>query len=77
MNEFLDDFSTRNIFEDEELSNIIEQARSVVSGVSPYGLKYNDVMRARITKGMSEVNDAITASIEEVPRRRIKLAVNE
>ncbi|WP_289022802.1 DUF3150 domain-containing protein [Desulfobacter postgatei] len=77
LNEFLDDFSTRNIFEDEELAGIIEQAKSVVSGVSPYGLKYNDVLQKKITKGMSDVNAAINASIEEIPRRRIKLAVNE
>jgi hypothetical protein len=77
LNEFLDDFSTRNIFEDEELAGIIEQAKSVVSGVSPYGLKYNDVLQKKITKGMSDVNAAINASIEEIPRRRLKLAVNE
>ena len=77
LNEFLNDFSTRNIFEDEELVGIIEQAKSVVSGVSPYGLKYNDVLQKKITKGMSEVNEAINASIEEIPRRRIKLAANE
>ncbi|NWH05897.1 DUF3150 domain-containing protein [Desulfobacter latus] len=77
LNEFLNDFSTRNIFEDEELVGIIEQAKSVVSGVSPYGLKYNDVLQKKITKGMSEVNEAINASIEEIPRRHIKLAANE
>ena len=77
LNEFLDDFSTRNIFEDEELGGIIEQAKSVVSGVSPYGLKYNDVLQKKVTKGMSEVNEAINASIEDIPRRRLKLAANE
>lgn len=77
LNEFLEDFTTRNIFEDEELAGIIEQVKSVVSGVSPYGLKYNDVLQKKITKEMSEVNEAINASIEEIPRRRIKLAANE
>jgi len=77
LSEFLDDFSTRNIFDDEQLVELTEQARSVITGVSPYGLKYNDVMRKKITKGMSELDEAISSSIEDMPRRKLRLAVNE
>ncbi len=77
LHEFLDDFSTRNIFEDEQLVELTEQAKSVIDGVSPFGLKYNDVMRKKITKGMSDLDNAISASIEDMPRRKLRLAVNE
>jgi len=77
LHEFLDDFSTRNIFDDEELAELIEQAKSVTTGVSPYGLKYNDVMRKKITNDMSDLSKAIGDAIEDMPRRKLRLAANE
>ncbi len=77
LNEFLEDFSTRNIFEDEKLIELTEEAKSVVSGISPYGLKYNDVMRKKIANGMTNLNDAIANAIEDMPRRKLQMAVNE
>jgi len=76
LHEFLDDFSTRNIFEDEKLVELTEEAKSVVSGVSPYGLKYNDVMRKKIANGMTNLSDAIADAIEDMPRRKLQMAVN-
>jgi len=77
LHEFLDDFSTRNIFEDEKLIELTEEAKSVVSGISPYGLKYNDVMRKKIANGMTNLSDAIANAIEDMPRRKLQMAVNE
>ncbi|MDA3789157.1 MAG: DUF3150 domain-containing protein [Desulfobacula sp.] len=77
LHEFLDDFSTRNIFEDEKLIELTEQAKSVVSGVSPYGLKYNEIMRKKIANGMTNLSDAIANAIEDMPRRKLQMAVNE
>ncbi len=76
LHEFLDDFSTRNIFEDEKLIELTEEAKSVVSGISPYGLKYNDVMRKQIANGMTNLSEAIADAIEDMPRRKLKMAVN-
>lgn len=77
LHEFLNDFSTRNIFEDEELKAMTEEAKAIVSGVSPYGLRYNDVLQKEITNKMEELNNSITEAIEDMPRRKLNLAVNE
>jgi hypothetical protein len=77
LHEFIEDFSTRNIFEDEDLKAMTEEAKAIVSGVSPYGLKYNDVLQKKISNKMMELNHSITEAIEDMPRRKLKLAVNE
>lgn len=77
LHEFLNDFSTRNIFEDEELKAMTEEAKAIVSGVSPYGLRYNDVLQKEITNKMEELNNSITEAIEDMPRRKLNFAVNE
>ena len=54
MRDFFDAFETKNLFDDEKLNEVVAQAHSVVDGISPYGLKYNEVMRKRITDAMSD-----------------------
>ena len=75
LHEFLDSFGTRNLFDDEKLIELSEQAKSVIGGVSSYGLQYNEVMRRKIQKGMNELKDSVDAAIEEMPRRKMRLAV--
>ena len=77
LHDFLNEFSTRNIFNDEKLVELTEEAKSVISGISPYGIKYNDVMRKKISNGMSDLNQAIEESITDMPRRKLKIAVNQ
>ena len=74
LHDFMDDLSTRNIFDDERLVELCDQARSVIGGVSPYGLKYNDAVREQIRSEMSVLQDAIDSAIEDMPRRKIRLA---
>jgi hypothetical protein len=74
MHEFLDSFSARNIFDDQKLNELADQARSVISGSSSYGLQYNDLMRKKMRKGINDLKDAIDQAIEEMPRRKIRLA---
>jgi hypothetical protein len=73
--EFLDDFGTKNIFSDETLSVLIEQAKSAIGGVSPYGLKYNERMQTQIRDEMNNLKTAIDEAIEDLPRRKIRMAV--
>jgi len=77
IHQFLGDFSTRNIFDDEKLVELTEQAKSAISGVSPYGLKYNEVMRKSIANEMTNLSEAIADAIEDMPRRKLKMAANE
>jgi hypothetical protein len=74
LRDFLDDFGTRNIFEDNVLVELSEQARELIERVSPDGIKKNDVMRQRIKNGMDELKSSIDAAIEDMPRRKIRMA---
>jgi hypothetical protein len=72
--EFLDGFGTRNIFEDQVLVELSQQARDLIEDVSPDGIKKNDVMRQRIKNEMNELKFAIDSAIEDMPRRKIRMA---
>jgi hypothetical protein len=74
MRDFLDGFGTRNIFEDEVLVELSQQAKALIEGVSPDGIKKNDVMRQKIKNEMNELKLAVDAAIEDMPRRKIRMA---
>ena len=74
MREFLDGFGTRNIFEDEVLVELSQQAKALIEGVSPDGIKKNDVMLQKIKNEMNELKFAIDSAIEDMPRRKIRMA---
>jgi len=74
INEFLDGFETRNIFNDETLIDLTTQARDILGGVSPFGMRYNEEMRTNINAEMTELRNSIEAAIEDLPRRKLKLA---
>ena len=72
--DFFDAFETKNLFDDEKLNEVVAQAHSVVDGISPYGIKYNEVMRKRITASMSDLKETVNSVIQDLPRRKIRLA---
>lgn len=74
MREFLDDFGTRNIFEDNMLVELSDQARNLIEGVSTDGVKPNDIMLQRIKNEMNQLKSAIDGAIEDMPRRKIRMA---
>ena len=75
LNDFLADFGDKNLFEDQKLSELVEQAKEIVNGVdTPYALTYNEPLRQRFTTEMTHLKDSIDAAIEELPRRRIRFA---
>ncbi len=71
--------SVGNIFqeghEDEVLVELSQQARDLIEGVSPAGIKKNDVMLQKIKNEMNELKFAIDSAIEDMPRRKIRMAV--
>jgi hypothetical protein len=75
MRVFLDGFGTRNIFEDEVLVELSQQAKALIEDVSPDGIKKNDVMLQKIKNEMNELKFAIDSAIEDMPRRKIRMAV--
>jgi preprotein translocase subunit Sec63 len=72
---FLDDFGTRNIFEDNVLVDLSGQAKDLIEGVSVNEIKNNDVMRKRIKNEMNNLKSAIDGAIEDMPRRKIRMAM--
>ena len=72
--DFFDAFETKNLFDDEKLNEVVAQAHSVIDGVSPYGIKYNEVMRKRITDAMGGIKETVDNVIQDLPRRKIRLA---
>lgn len=77
INEFLDGFSDRNLFQDDKLSAMVEAARGLVKTINSntYGVMHNDVLRQKFTKDFTTLKASIDAAIEEMPRRRIHLDV--
>jgi hypothetical protein len=75
LREFLDDFGTRNIFEDDLLVELSQQARDLIEGVSTDRVKPNDIMLQRIKNEMNQLRSAIDDAIEDMPRRKIRMAV--
>jgi hypothetical protein len=74
LNEFLDGFDKRNLFNDETLIELTNQARSIIGGVSPVGIIYNNEMRKKISKDMTAFRNSIELAIEDLPRRKLQLA---
>ena len=73
LNEFLEDFGTRNIFADDQLLELTRQVNRLVGGVMPENIRDNEVMRQKIRNGMNSVKEAIDEAIEDIPRRKIRL----
>ncbi len=73
MRDFLDDFGTKNIFEDNMLVELSDQARNLIEGVSTGGVKPNDIMLQKIKNEMNQLKSAIDGAIEDMPRRKIRM----
>ena len=75
LHEFIDELGTKNIFDDEKLMELADIARDTISGVSPYGMTYNQDAKDRMKTAMNTLKESIMDSIEDLPRRKIRLAV--
>ncbi len=73
LHEFIADLTARNIFDDVKLTELANIARDTISGISPYGLNYNTQMRDRIKGSMTVLSNAIADSIENLPKRKLRL----
>jgi hypothetical protein len=73
-NDFLGSFGARNLFEDDRLAELVDHAKGVINGISPYGLRYSENLRQHITQEMHRLQEAIDESLEDLPRRKIRLA---
>jgi hypothetical protein len=74
LKDFLNDVEARNIFDDDQLIELAQEAKNVIGGVSPLGLKDNHGLRMEITNQMNSLKHAVEASIEDLPTRQIRIA---
>ena len=75
LHEFIVDLTTKNIFDDEKLMELANIARCTISGISPYGMTYNQDAKERMKTAMNTLRESIMDSIEDLPRRKIRLAL--
>lgn len=71
LNEFLDNFSNRNLFQDNELQEMVMLTQNIINGVDTELLRDNGALRESIRQDMAEVKAEIDKSIIDLPRRRI------
>ncbi|MBF0397344.1 MAG: hypothetical protein HQK78_11270 [Desulfobacterales bacterium] len=75
LNAFLSEFNSKNIFHDDKLKELIKHAKSVISGVSGYNLKYNETLKNTIKNEMDMLKQSVEAAIEDMPRRKLRIAM--
>jgi len=74
ISEFLESFSDRNLFNDDKLAELVDQARDVVSGLSTEELRQDKNLRRYIADEMNNLRAAIDGALEDLPRRKIRMA---
>jgi len=74
MGEFLDSFGDRNLFNDEKLAALVDQARDVVNGLSTDELRQDANLRRYIADEMNHLRISVDGALEDLPRRKIRLA---
>lgn len=74
MNDFLENFSTRNIFQDNELSELVAHAKAVVSGINPEQLRNSEFLREHVATAMNRIKETVDENLINIPRRKIRFA---
>ena len=59
---------------DDDLEQLVNQAKRIINGVDPDDLRNDHVFRNRISEQMNAVKQEIDQSIEDMPRRKLRLA---
>ena len=74
LKQFLDNFSSRNIFDDAQLSELVEQCRGIITTTNANAIRGNTQVRQELHQQMEKLLTGIDASLEDLPRRRLRFA---
>lgn len=74
LKQFLDNFSSRNIFDDAQLSELVEQCRGIITNTNANAIRGNTQVRQELHQQMAKLLTGIDASLEDLPRRRLRFA---
>lgn len=72
--DFLENFSNRNIFQDQELANLVSQAKQHISGLDGQHVKTDAMLKNTLAAEMATLKVQIDSAIENMPRRHIRFA---
>lgn len=76
LNDFLLSFGDKNIFNDDRLAELVNEAQNVLNGMdTPYALSYNEVLRQRVAQDMGRLKQEIDVAIQDLPKRKIQVDV--
>jgi hypothetical protein len=70
----MEPFSDRNLFNDAKLAELVDQVRDAVKGLSTGKLRQDANLRKYIADEMNQLRVAIDGALEDLPRRKIRLA---
>ena len=69
---FFAEFHNRNIFQDEELTRLVERAQGILSGVAGGNLGEDAWLRESVVESLSGIKEQIDEALVAEPRRRIR-----
>ncbi|MDZ7760041.1 MAG: DUF3150 domain-containing protein [Desulfovermiculus sp.] len=70
--EYFETFRDRNIFQDEALSELVDQAQRVLSGRSAEEIRNNQNLREQIRQNMASIEETM-GEVFNQPRRKIRI----
>lgn len=70
--DFFETFKSRNIFQDDALSEIVEKAQGILKGKPAGMFRENDSMKKQVRKDMKVISNQMETLFEK-PRRKIKM----
>ena len=68
--DYFETFKERNIFRDQDLTELVDRAQAILGGRSAEDLRSNESLKDTVRSGMSEIEEAM-AEVFNRPRRRI------
>ena len=71
LNEFFERFRRLSIGTDESLEQLVDQARSLVTGVVPENLRQRESLRQQISNGLTRIEASLDGYMTDRPRRNI------
>jgi len=71
--DFLESFKSRDLFEDSQIHELIEQAKKLTSNIYPDHLRSSTALREHISTEMAKVGEALDKAIIDAPRRKIHI----
>jgi hypothetical protein len=75
--DFCETFRFRNLTNDDELSALVDQAKSVMSGITRQDLTVRPSLRRNILTQLGAIRETVDSMIEEAPARRFDLGYDE